>query len=302
MNDTGLASSVPLAAEATGPAPRLLALKSLGPHGFHKLAYAEWGEPSNTNLLVCVHGLTRNGRDFDALAQALAGRYRIACPDVAGRGRSDWLPVKTDYGYPVNLADMAALIARLGGETVDWVGTSMGGIFGMMLAAMPNSPIRRMVLNDVGPFIPKAAIERIGSYVGRDPLFADIEAAEAYFRQVAAPFGRLSDAEWRHLTIHSLRAEKGGGFRPHYDPAIGDAFHVPEIKDVDLWAIWDNIRCPVLTIRGAESDLLLRETAEEMTRRGPKARLVEFAHCGHAPALMAPEQITAIRDFLAEAA
>jgi pimeloyl-ACP methyl ester carboxylesterase len=280
--------------------PRLLALMGLGPHGFHKIAYAEWGDAASPRVLVCVHGLTRNGRDFDKLAQALAGRYRITCPDVAGRGQSDWLPVKTDYGYPLYLADMAALVARLGAEQIDWVGTSMGGIIGMMLAAMPNSPIRRMVLNDVGPLIPKAAIERIGSYVGRDPLFPDLAAGEAYFREVAAPFGRLSDAEWRHLTLHSLREDKAGGFRLRYDPAIGDAFHVPDIKDVDMWPIWDRVRCPILLIRGAESDLLLRATAEEMTRRGPKARLVEFAQCGHAPALMAPEQIAAIRDFLAE--
>jgi pimeloyl-ACP methyl ester carboxylesterase len=281
-------------------APRLLDLKALGPHGFHKLAYTEWGEATSRRVLVCVHGLTRNGRDFDALAEALMDRYRVACPDMVGRGRSEWLPVKTDYGYPLYVADMAALLARLGAQEIDWVGTSMGGIIGMMIASLPGNPIRKLVLNDIGGLIPKAASERIGSYVGRDPLFPDVAAAEAYFREVAAPFGRLSDAEWRHFTLHSLREAEGGGFRLHYDPAIGDAFRVPDIKDIALWPFYDKIECPVLLIRGAESDLLLRETAEEMTRRGPKAKLVEFAHCGHAPALMAPEQIAAIRDFLAE--
>jgi pimeloyl-ACP methyl ester carboxylesterase len=280
-------------------APRLLDLKALGPHGFHKLAYAEWGEATSRRVLVCVHGLTRNGRDFDALAQAMADRYRVACPDMPGRGRSDWLTVKTDYAYPLYVSDMAALVARLGATEVDWVGTSMGGIIGMMIAALPGNPIRRLVLNDVGGLVTKASLERIGSYIGRDPLFPDVAAAEAYFRKVAAPFGPLSDAEWRHLTSHSLREAEGGGFRLHYDPAIGDAFRVPEIKDLPLWAFWDQIKCPVLLIRGADSDLLLRETAEEMTRRGPKAKLVEFAGVGHAPALMAPEQIAAIRDFLA---
>ncbi len=250
--------------------PRLLALKGLGPHGFHKLAYAEWGDAASPRVLVCVHGLTRNGRDFDKLAQALAGRYRVACPDVAGRGRSDWLPVKTDYGYPLYLSDMAALVARLGTEQVDWVGTSMGGIIGMMLAAMPNSPIRRMVINDVGPLIPKAAIERIGSYVGRDPLFPDLAAAEAYFREVAAPFGRLSDTEWRHLTVHSLREDKAGGFRLRYDPAIGDAFRVPDIKDVDMWPIWDQIRCPILLIRGRSPTCCCARRRRRWRAAGPR--------------------------------
>jgi pimeloyl-ACP methyl ester carboxylesterase len=282
--------------------PRLLSLRALDQKGFHRLAYAEWGDPRNPRALVCVHGLTRNGRDFDPLAQTLAADYLIACPDVAGRGRSDWLAVKSDYGYPQYAADMAALIARLGVEEIDWVGTSMGGLIGMMLAAMPNTPIRRMVLNDVGPFIPRAALERIGSYVGADPHFADQAAADAYIRETAAPFGRLSDAEWHHLTIHSIREDPAGGWRLRYDPAIAEPFRIPEIKDVDLWPIWDAIRCPVLVLRGLNSDLLLPETMAEMTKRGPKARAVEFPGCGHAPALMAPEQIAVIRDYLAEGA
>ena len=269
----------------------------LSPAGFHRIAYVEWGASDNTPLL-CVHGLTRNGRDFDHLAQALAGDYRVVCPDVVGRGRSDWLPDGSLYGYPQYLADMTALIARVSNGPVDWIGTSMGGLIGMMMAAQRGTPIRRLVINDVGPFIPRAALERLASYVGGNPSFNGIDELEAYLRKVAAPFGPLTDAEWRHLATHSARTLPSGGFGLAYDPAIGNAFRDQPLQDVDLWAVWDRIRCPVLLLRGVDSDLLLAETAEEMTRRGPRATVVEVAECGHAPALMDPAQIAAIRDWL----
>ena len=270
----------------------------MGSQAFHRLAYVAWGAPECPRVLVCVHGLTRNGRDFDFLAAALEDRYRIACPDVVGRGASAWTASAKDYAVPQYLADATALLARLGVETVDWLGTSMGGMMGMFAAATPGSPVRRLILNDIGPFIPKAALERIATYVGADPHFADLDAVEQYLRKVHAPFGNLSDAQWRHMAVHGARPLDGGGFGLAYDPAIANAFQGDATTDVDLWAIWDRIKCPVLVLRGAESDLLLRETAEEMTRRGPKARLIEFAGCGHAPALMAPEQIAAVRDWL----
>ncbi|HTS52871.1 MAG TPA: alpha/beta hydrolase [Burkholderiales bacterium] len=272
-------------------------LRCLGPRGFHRTAYYEWGDAANPRVVVCVHGLTRNGRDFDDLAQALAPRFRVLCPDVAGRGSSEWLSHKPDYGYPLYLSDMAALIARTGAERVDWVGTSMGGLIGMMLTGLPGNPIRRLLLNDVGPFIPKAALERLAAYVGKAPRFATLDALGLYLRTVMAPFGRLTDQQWRHLTEHSSRRYDDGTFGVCYDPAIGDAF-AGELRDVVLWPVWDAISCPTLVLRGKESDLLLRATAEEMTRRGPKARLVEFDHVGHAPALMAEDQIAVVREFL----
>lgn len=278
--------------------PRELSYLGLSAGGFHRIAYVEWGAASNGRALICVHGLTRNGRDFDWLAGALAERYRVACPDVVGRGRSDWLADKSGYGYPQYCADLNALVARLGVEQVDWVGTSMGGLIGMVMAAQPGAPIRRLVMNDIGPFVPKPGLERLAGYAGKDPRFADFAAAEAYIREVAAPFGALGEAEWRHLTLHSVRQEPDGSWRLRYDPAIGGPLRAGEITDVDMWPVWERVRCPVLVLRGERSDLLLPETAAEMARRVPGARVIEIAGCGHAPALMAPEQIAPIRDFL----
>jgi len=269
--------------------------------GFHKVAYTQWGREDAPRTVVCAHGLTRNGRDFDALALDLADGYRVACPDVVGRGKSGWLGNPALYGYPQYCADMAALIARLGVDEVDWVGTSMGGLIGMMLAAQPNSPIRRLVINDVGPFISKVGLQRIADYVGKDPVFEDIAAVESYLRFVLMGFGRLPDEAWRHMAEHGARQRGDGRYGLAYDPAIAEAFKAQPMDDVDLWTFWDRIRCPVLVLRGATSDILMAETAEEMTRRGPGAKLVEFAHTGHAPALMTDDQIAVVRGFLLEA-
>jgi pimeloyl-ACP methyl ester carboxylesterase len=272
-------------------------LSCLGPHGFHRVTYYEWGKADNTRVLICVHGVTRNGRDFDDIARELSSDYRVLCPDVVGRGQSGWLTHKEDYGYPLYCSDMTALIARSGAQQVDWVGTSMGGLIGMFLAAQPDSPIRRLAMNDVGPFIPKASLERLSSYVGKDPRYASFEEFEHYIRTVSAPFGPLSDAQWRHLAQTNARQFDDDRWGPIYDPALGLAFRaVP--ADVVLWPFWDQVRCPTLLLRGADSDLLLAETAQEMTRRGPKAKLVEFAGVGHAPMLMAEDQIAVVRDFL----
>lgn len=269
------------------------------PSAFHRMVYWEWGDPANPRTLVCVHGLNRNGRDFDDLARALEDEYRVVCPDVAGRGRSDWLPGPEHYQVPQYVADMTALLAALGAEEVDWVGTSMGGMIGMAMAAMANTPVRRLVLNDVGPFIPKAALERIAGYAGLDPVFPDLDAAVAHFSEIYAPFGPLTEAQWRHLSETSLKELPEGGWAMRRDPAIGAAFSDPDaLEDIDLWAVWDAISAPVLALRGADSDLLTAETAAEMAHRGPRARVEAFAGIGHAPALMSEDQIAPIRDFL----
>ena len=270
-------------------------LSCLSKTGFHKLAYSEFGLDHPVPI-VCLHGLGRHARDFDSLAVALAeaGR-RVVCADVVGRG--GWLRDPMDYGYPQYLADTAALIARLDCRQVDIVGTSMGGLIGMMLAAQPETPVRRLVINDVGPFIPKAALERILDYFGKDPRFPNLAAAEAYHRRVYGSFGNLSDAQWRHLTETSLRPD-GDQLRLHYDPRIALPMRQAEIADVDLWPVWEAVTCPTLVLRGAESDLLLPETAAEMRTRGPRAELIEFAGCGHAPALLDAEQIDPLRDWL----
>ncbi|GAB5389048.1 MAG: alpha/beta hydrolase [Alphaproteobacteria bacterium] len=248
--------------------------------------------------MICWHGLTRNSRDFDDLAKALSSNgKRVICPDTAGRGRSDWLPDASLYGYPQYLRDAATVIGWAGAKQVDWVGTSMGGLIGMMLSATPGAPIRSLTINDVGPLVPAPALNRIADYVATDYLFADLKALEDHLRDIHAPFGNLSDAQWAHLAEHSHRVVEGG-VKLAYDPAIGDAFKDGFSEDVDLWAVWDMIRTPALVLRGAESDLLRQADAQAMTTRGPKARLVEFQGCGHAPALMDMDQINTISDFL----
>jgi len=261
------------------------------------LAFMDFGERSRDRVVICVHGLTRNGRDFDRLAIAMAKDFRVIEVDVAGRGRSGWLADKTAYTNATYLKHMAALLDYRGLEHVDWVGTSMGGLIGMLLAAQPESPIRRLVLNDIGPFIPKAAIERVGARVGEDPRFRRLQDAAAYFRDVYADFGVPDEVAWSDLTVHSTTRQEDGTYALHYDPAIANAFAEP-IEDVDLWATWDAITCPVLVLRGEHSDVLTRETARAMTRRGPRAEFVEFSGCGHAPALMSEDQIKVVHDWL----
>jgi pimeloyl-ACP methyl ester carboxylesterase len=269
--------------------------RGLSPSGFHHVAYVVWGRTTPLPPVVCVHGLTRNGRDFDRLAQVLAAERLVICPDVVGRGQSDWLRDPAGYGYPQYCADLTALFARIGAEEIDWIGTSMGGLIGMTLAAQPNTPIRRLVMNDIGPVIPHQALERLAGYVGIDPVFEDLRALEQYLRQVHAPFGPLDDEAWRHLARHSHRRLPDGRYALAYDPAIGRGFATSLTQDVDLTAIWESVRLPVLLLRGAESDLLAAKTAELMSR---KAQLVELPGIGHAPSLMVPDQIEVVRAWL----
>jgi pimeloyl-ACP methyl ester carboxylesterase len=265
------------------------------------LAYVEWGEAS-AKALVCVHGLTRCARDFDFLAVEMAHRgYRVICPDVAGRGDSDWLENPMDYAVPTYAKDMLLLLAQLELESVHWLGTSLGGLIGMAIAAMPGSPVARLVLNEAGPVVKVAALQRIARYVGKWPPLQDIEAAERYVREVSAPFGPHSDAEWRFLTEHVVRANPDGSLRMHYDPAIAVPFNVePPTRDLELWPLYDAIRCPTLVLRGEHSDLLARDTVAAMAARGPRARAVEFPGIGHAPTLIHADQIAVVRDFLLE--
>lgn len=279
-------------------------LQCLNSGGFHRLHYTDWGDAANPRVVICVHGLTRNCRDFDALATALHNDLRVVSVSIAGRGLSDWLPNAGDYAYPQYMADMTALMARItatGSNNISWVGTSMGGMLGMLLAAQPNTPIRRLVLNDVGAVIPKAAMERIGSYVSKILRFQSIEETEAWLRVTLMPFGPLSDAQWRHLTIHNSKQHKDGSWSMNYDPAIALPFQKAQARDIELWNYYDAIRCPTLLLRGALSDLLQKDIAMQMTQRGPRPELVEFEGIGHAPALMGDDQIRVLRDFLLQA-
>lgn len=274
-------------------------LAVMGPHGFVNLAYWDWEGPAGAPVVICVHGLTRNGRDFDALAIALSAEFRVVCPDMPGRGASDWLNDGNGYSFAFYLAVVSALYARLDTPLVDWIGTSMGGLIGMLFAGLPNTPVRRLVLNDIGPLVPREGLARIGEGIGDDPAFASRDDLEAHLRKSCATFGPLSDTQWRQLAAHSGRTRGDGRLGLAYDPKIGEPFKAHEPADVDFWPFYDRLRCPTLALRGAESDLLRPADFAQMAERGPRARLVEVPGVGHAPPLMVPEQISPIREFLA---
>jgi pimeloyl-ACP methyl ester carboxylesterase len=282
--------------------PRLNHVQCLDARGLHRMAYWEWGDVANPRVLVCVHGLSRQGRDFDTLARALCGDYRVVCPDVVGRGQSDWLADPLGYQVPAYVADMVTLLARLAARELHWVGTSMGGLIGLGLASLPGTPVAKLVLNDVGPVIQYEAIARIGTYLGVPVRWGSVDEAAAYLLGISKSFGPHTPEQWLALTRPMLKAD-GDGFVPHYDPAIAVPFRTltPELAaagDAALWASYDRVSCPTLLLRGAESDLLTAATAHAMTQRGPRASLREFAGVGHAPTLIAPEQIAAVREFL----
>ena len=283
------------------PEPRQAAFVGISTRGFHRIAYTEWGEPSSPRVVVCVHGLSRQGRDFDRLAVALArDGYRVLCPDLVGRGRSDRLRNPDEYALPQYCMDMTALVARSGVASVDWIGTSLGGLISMVLAGQAASPVRRLVVNDIGPFMPWSALHRLGSNLRSAPAdFADFAAAEAYYRTVLAPFGELGDAEWRHLTEHSVERGPDGRYRMLCVPMFARAFRTGLLYNLSLWRYWDGIRCPTLVLRGEPSDLLLEGTAAEMARRNPRAEVVEIPGCGHAPSLLDADQIAIIVGWLA---
>lgn len=283
--------------------PSLLHVQCLDPRGLHRMAYWQWGDAGNPRVLVCVHGLSRQGRDFDTLARDLAAEYRVICPDVVGRGKSDRLADPMGYLIPTYVADMVTLVARLNVEQVDWVGTSMGGLIGLGLASLPNSPVRKLVLNDVGPAIEPVAIERIKTYLGVQITWKTEEEAAAALWSVSQGFGPHTPEQWLALTRPQLVPAPGGGLMSHYDPAIATpirAMSAEMVKGAEAltWQAYDRIRCPTLLLRGQDSDLLTPATAQAMTVRGPKAALVEFAGVGHAPTLVAADQRAAVRGFL----
>jgi pimeloyl-ACP methyl ester carboxylesterase len=266
---------------------------------FYRMGYVEFGNPA-APAVVCVHGLTRNGRDFDPLAEALAENFHVICPDLPGRGQSDWLPHGGLYQPPTYVAALSHLLAALN-KPVMWVGTSLGGICGMLLAGMTNTPITRMVLNDIGPHIPAEALQRIREYMMAAPeRFPTMRALEAHLRKVHAPFGHLTDAQWWHLAKYSgrnvLDVTHGSAYALHYDPKIIEPIRESVPLDVDMWPFWELINLPVLAIRGETSDLLTPETFERMREEG--AETLTIPNAGHAPALMDADSITAVAEFL----
>ena len=332
--------------------PELLFVQCLDVHGGHRMAYWSWGDATASHVVVCAHGLSRQGRDFDVLARALCDRsqqpIRVICPDVVGRGESDWLKEPKDYQIPTYASDMLSLLADLRPTQLDWVGTSMGGLIGMVLCGQPGLslpvPIRRLILNDVGPSINWEAIVRIGRYLGKAGRFESLEQAAAAMLEISATFGPHTHAQWLELSRHMVKpvmpvnpveqskpfeaikpikpiqpiepiqaempirldANAAGALTLHYDPAI--AISIRAITEAmaaqgesAVWQLYDNIHAQTLLLRGAESDLLTSATAAAMTQRGPKARLVEFAGVGHAPTLIADNQVDCVTQFLLDA-
>lgn len=315
-----------------GPQPEPLPPISLT----HRMAYWEWnqtGDPAHPHVVLCVHGLTRQGRDFDALARALSLHARVICPDVAGRGHSDWLADPLAYAVPQYVADMLALLGQLGAAstitTLDWVGTSMGGLIGMAVAGLPHTaassaevparvddavppvavlplPVRRLVINDVGPAIEWAGLQRIAAYTGQPVRFESLQQAAHTLRLLSSGFGPLTDAQWLELTGPMLRPlpdDAGGGFGLHYDPAIAVPMRGMTRAQADaaqalLWQVYGSITARTLLLRGAQSDILSAATAQAMTQRGPRAQCVEIPGTGHAPMLVDEGQIAIVRDFL----
>ena len=265
----------------------------------HRIAYTHWGDPTNPKVLICVHGLTRNSRDFDNLAATLVSHYRVICPDMAGRGQSDWLSHPEQYTAEVYLADMLALLKYLNLKQVDWLGTSMGGLIGMMLAAQQPPLIRHLILNDIGPFIPKEGLIPIVQKLTQvPPQFAALAEAEQFLRLTHSQFGPLTDGQWQHLTQHSTRLNKDGYYYLAYDPQIAHNFKSIADSDIDWWSIWQMVSCPVLLLHGEQSILLSKETIDQMQTIHPQMKVVTFPGIGHAPALMAEEQINLIQAWL----
>jgi pimeloyl-ACP methyl ester carboxylesterase len=277
------------------------------------MAYWQWGNPESSHVVVCVHGLTRQGRDFDTLARALCNRksglIRVVCPDVAGRGRSDWLKDPMGYQIPAYAADMLALLRQLRPLTLDWVGTSMGGVIGIILAGQAELPLpvpmRRLVLNDVGPAMQWQALQRIAEYLGDTGQYSSVQQAAAALWATSTSFGPHTPAQWLALSAPMVKPmpDHPGCLTLHYDPAIALPFRSVTAQSVAegealLWQLYDNIRASTLLLRGAQSDLLAPQTALAMTQRGARARLVQFEGVGHAPTLVADEQVQIVASFL----
>lgn len=269
----------------------------LSSEGFHRNYYREWGNPDSEHTVICVHGVTRLSRDFDVLAAELSKKYRVICPDIVGRGYSDWLGNKQNYNFLQYCADMNALISHLNVEKVHWIGTSMGGIIGMILSALQNTPISSLILNDVGPDIKRVELQRLGKYIGRAPVFPTKDDLLDYYKTTYQAFGEVPNDDWEHMALYSS-FRQDDGYRMHYDPKIGDAFRSSySFFNFDLWKYWDEIECPVLITRGTQSTFFPRDTADKMCQRGSDVQLVEVDNVGHAPMLKSKYEIDAIKKF-----
>jgi len=263
------------------------------------LGFSDWGTPKSENVMLCVHGDTRQSRDFGRLAETLAKNYHVIGFDLAGHGKSGWLADKKDYSFETSTRHINGLLDYRNVSQLDWIGTFTGGILGMMFAARDVTPVRRLILNDTGAFVSSESIKRFIDNIENTVSFKNLNEASIYFRTVYSGFGALDDADWSDFIIRSVNREANGSYSLHYDPEVIESLkNIP--GDIDLWDIYNKIQCPVLLLRGENSDVLSKSTAERMTQTGPKAQLIEFKNCGHAPSLMNSEHIIAISNWLRE--
>jgi pimeloyl-ACP methyl ester carboxylesterase len=273
-------------------------LKCQGENETYKMFYREWGDSNNPKVLFCVHGFTRNSQDFSYLAEALKDKYRVICPDVVGRGKSDWLDDKTKYDYTTYVRDMIHLVSHLKPETLDWIGTSMGGNIGMIISGTNKHLIRKLVLNDVGPKVTKDVVQRLQDQFEEVQIFKNLEDAEEHLRDIYHSFGKLTVQEWRKITKDSFMQLDDGTYVRNYDPGITHNLKQLEAMDVEIWEIWDNINCPVMSVRGVNSDVLTSEILWEMQMRGPDVVVLDVPETGHTPTLLNDSQIAKIRQWL----
>ncbi len=271
------------------------------PEGYHRITYREYGDPQNNNVIICAHGLTRNSHDFDVIAEAICDEYRVITVNIVGRGTSDWLPNKALYTYHQYAADFSTLFAKLDVEEVTWIGTSLGGSIGMIVASRYNTPITKLIVNDIAPHIDASIIKAVSRYCGSTPVFDNLEQVTKYLRKIYTAFGNLSDEHWDHIAKHTIGKKEGGKYRLAFDPAISYSI-LEEVgqDDVDFWHYWDKIACPTLVIHGTKSAILSAENAEEMGKRGPKPEIMHIEDTGHAPPLMDEMQISRVREWLAK--
>lgn len=278
--------------------PRQNSFLSFNPQGFHKIAYVEWGDRHNPRVLICVHGLTRNSRDFDFLAKHLSKDYRVICPDLIGRGESDYLGLSALYNFPQYLADISALLARINAREIHWLGTSLGGLIGMMLAAQPFSPLKSLIVNDVGMIVPSTALQRIGVYARHRGSFESYEEARGYFQTILSPFGKLEPEHWDHITRYGTKLGPDGDFHLAYDRVIGQMPVNKSTPSLHFDSFWQSIQCPCLVLRGEDSDFLTSDIVNKMLDFQPSAEFVTIPGCGHAPSLMVPSQIQLVEERL----
>lgn len=285
-------------------------VSSITTRGFHRIAYSDWGRAdasanglanrptASSNVVFCLHGLTRNRHDFDTLAGTLAQSRRVVCPDLAGRGKSEWLKDSVNYNLLQYNLDFTVLAARIGAPEYDVVGTSLGGLMGMSMAGIANSPIRKLVINDIGPIVPIGALRRLMAYVGDDPEFETLDELEEYLRVKLSPFAPMTDDDWQHMAKKSVR-ETETGFRLAFDPKIVNNFNrYWLVVHFNLWKFWKSIKCPVLVLRGEKSDFLSTQLRDSMLETLPHAEIVEFPDAGHVPTLNSVEQVQMIETWL----